>query len=39
VKYDVESVIRKLQGLGIQEKYLDWLKKILYSATIQPHSE
>jgi len=39
VKYDVETVIRKLQGLGIQEKYLDWLKKILYNATIQPCPE
>jgi len=36
VKYDVETVVRKLQGLGIQEKYLGWLKGILYNATIQP---
>jgi len=39
VKYDVETVVRKLQGLGIQEKYLEWLKRILYSATLQPCPE
>ncbi len=34
INYDIDSVLKKLENLGIEEKYFKQLKKILYTAKI-----
>jgi len=34
IEYDINAVISKYIGLGIEEKYLEWLKRILVSGKI-----